>query len=69
MFKTTLDIQEASSCNELSFILIVASVSTLKTDIEIDDELVYSHYMAACCKFFELSVRILEIKVYRSLNC
>ena len=34
MFKTTLDIQEASSCNELSFILIVASVSTLKTDIK-----------------------------------
>ena len=69
MFKTTLDIQEASNCNELSFILIVASVSTLKTDIKIDDKLVYSHYMAACCKFFELSVRILEIKVYRSLNC
>lgn len=52
MFKTTLDMQEASSCNELSFILIVASVSTLKTDIKIDDELVYSHYMAACCEFF-----------------
>lgn len=52
MFKTTLDIQEASSCNELSFILIVASVSTLKTDIKIDDELVYMFTWLPAANFF-----------------